>query len=65
MDLRSWVLADHATSLQRLERQVLDRVPPDRWPERADGGGNSIGWGLLHAWYHQDVALSVDAASIR
>ena len=59
MDLRSWVLADHATSLQRLERQVLDRVPPDRWPERADGGGNSIGWGVLHAWYHQDVALSV------
>ena len=59
MDLRSWVLADHATALQRLERQVLDRVPPDRWPERADGGGNSIGWGVLHAWYHQDVAVSV------
>ncbi|HEX4981072.1 MAG TPA: DinB family protein [Ilumatobacteraceae bacterium] len=59
MDLRSWVLADHATSLQRLERQVLDRVPPDRWPERVDGGGNSIGWGVLHAWYHQDVALAV------
>jgi hypothetical protein len=59
MDLRSWVLADHATALQRLERQVLDLVAPDRWAERADGGGNSIGWGLLHAWYHQDVALSV------
>jgi hypothetical protein len=59
MDLRSWVLSEHATSLQRLERQVLDLVPPDRWPERADGGGNSIGWGLLHAWYHQDVALTV------
>jgi hypothetical protein len=59
MDLRSWVLADHATALQRLERQVLDRVPPDRWPELVDGGGNSIGWGLLHAWYHQDIALSV------
>jgi hypothetical protein len=59
MDLRSWVVADHATSLQRLERQVLDRVPADRWPERVDGGGNSIGWGVLHAWYHQDVALSV------
>ena len=57
MDLRSWVLADHATALQRLERQVLDRVPADRWAERADGGGNSIGWGVLHAWYHQDVAL--------
>ena len=59
MDLRSWVLADHATALQRLERQVLDQVPSDRWAERADGGGNSIGWGVLHAWYHQDVALSV------
>ena len=59
MDLRSWVLADHATALQRLERQVLDLVPPDRWPERVDGGGNSIGWGVLHAWYHQDVAVSV------
>jgi hypothetical protein len=59
MDLRSWVLADHGTALQRLERQVLDRVPPDRLPERADGGGNSIGWGVLHAWYHQDVALAV------
>ncbi|HWM21329.1 MAG TPA: DinB family protein [Ilumatobacteraceae bacterium] len=59
MDLRSWVLADHATALQRLERQVLDLVTPDRWAERADGGGNSIGWGVLHAWYHQDVALSV------
>jgi len=59
MDLRSWVLADHGTSLQRLERQVLDLVPPDRLPERVDGGGNSIGWGMLHAWYHQDVALAV------
>jgi len=59
MNLRSWVLTDHATALQRLERQVLDQVPPDRWSERADGGGNSIGWAVLHAWYHQDVALSV------
>lgn len=59
MDLRSWVLGDHATSLQRLERQVLERVPRERWPERVDGGGNSIGWGVLHAWYHQDVAVSV------
>jgi hypothetical protein len=59
MDLRAWVLADHATSLQRLERQVLALVPAERWRERADGGGNSIGWGVLHAWYHQDVAVAV------
>ncbi|MGH9132705.1 MAG: DinB family protein [Ilumatobacteraceae bacterium] len=59
MDLRSWVLADHASAMQRLERQVLERVPDDRWAERADDGGNSIGWAVLHAWYHQDVGLAV------
>ena len=63
MDLRRWVLDDHALVLERLERQVIDHVPPKRWAEHVDGGGTSIGWGLFHAWYHQDLARTAVAGA--
>jgi hypothetical protein len=61
MDLRTWVLDDHANVLTRLDRGVLSLVPRERWTEHADGGGSSIAWLLFHAAYHQDAAAALVA----
>ena len=61
VDLRSWVLDDHANVLERLDRGVLSLVPRERWTEHADGGGSTIAWLLFHAAYHQDAAAALVA----
>ena len=58
MDLQSWIAAEHASLHDRLFDNVIDRVPPERWSEQADGGGSSIAWLLLHLGRHQDLAVS-------
>ena len=59
VDLRSWVLDDHANVMERLDRGVLSLVPPPRWTEHVDGGGSTIAWLLFHAAYHQDAAAAL------
>ncbi len=57
MDLRQWIVADHASTASRFERGVLAHVPEDRWRERA-GGGSCIAWLVFHATYHEDLAVA-------
>ena len=59
VDLRGWVVEDHANVMERLDRGVLALVPKDRWTEHADGGGSTIAWLLFHAAYHQDAAAAL------
>lgn len=58
MDLRAWLLDAHADLRSRLDHQVVQRVPMDRWHELADGGGSSTASLLLHLTRHHDLALS-------
>ena len=58
MDLRAWLLDAHADLRGRLFASVIGLVPTDRWSERADGGGSSIAWLLLHLARHQDLAIA-------
>lgn len=57
MDLRTWIVQDHASVRTRLEQQVLTHVPRDRWRERP-GDGSSVAWVLWHVARHQDVAVN-------
>ncbi len=57
MELRDWILTEHDGVRTRFEQSVLAVVPLERWIERP-GGGSSIAFLVLHAAYHQDVALS-------
>ena len=58
MDLREWMLAQHADVTNRVTTQVLVRVPADRRDERPCDGSSSISWLLWHALRHQDVAVN-------
>jgi hypothetical protein len=59
MELRAWILEDHASLAERFDHAVVRTVPLDRWRERADGGGSSIAWLLLHTALHEDLAVNV------
>jgi hypothetical protein len=56
MDLRGWVVGEHAGVRERIRQQVLGRVPRERRDERPDGS-SSIAWLLWHLTRHQDVAV--------
>lgn len=58
MDLHSWLITDLAGILDRFETGIVERVPADRWHERADGGGSSIAALSLHLALHQDYAVT-------
>jgi len=58
MDLRTWIRDEHAAVATRFEQAIVGFVSPDRWPERADGGGASIAWLLFHLSWHQDLAVN-------
>jgi hypothetical protein len=58
VDLRAWMLADHAGLAERFDQSIGRIVPPARWREQADGGGSSIAWLLLHTALHEDLAVS-------
>ena len=57
MDLRAYLLDALADLRGRLFGSVIEHVPAARWTERADGGGSSIAWLLLHMARHQDLAV--------
>jgi hypothetical protein len=52
------MLADHAGLAERFDQSIGRIVPTERWRERADGGGSSIAWLLLHTALHEDLAIS-------
>ena len=58
VDLRHWILTDHASTATRFEQAIGAHVPVERWKERAGGDGASIAWLLFHLSYHQDLALN-------
>lgn len=58
MNVREWMLADHADVRERFLRGVAAHVPTSRWTEHADGGGSTIAWLLLHHSFHQDLAIN-------
>ena len=58
VDLRGWIVTDHASTATRFEQAIGAHVPVERWKERAGGDGASIAWLLFHLSYHQDLALN-------
>ncbi len=58
MDLRAWILDDHASLAERFDHAIVRNVAPDHWRERADGGGSSIAWLLLHTALHEDLGVN-------
>ena len=59
MDLRQWMIDDHAGVLGRFEQAIAPHVPVERWTERVDDGGSSIAALLYHLCRHQDLAVNV------
>jgi hypothetical protein len=57
MDLRAYLLDALADLRGRLFGSVINIVPTERWTEKADGGGSSVAWLLLHLARHQDLAV--------
>jgi hypothetical protein len=57
VDLREWMVTDHASVWTRIEAAVLPHIPQERWRERAGGSASSIAWLLFHRAYHEDLAL--------
>lgn len=58
VDLRTWLLDDHADLRGKLHGSVIRLVPRDDWRVQADGGGSGIAWILLHLTRHHDLALT-------
>jgi hypothetical protein len=56
VDLRGWVVGEHAAVRDRIRQQVLGRVPRERRDERPDDS-SSIAWLLWHLTRPQDVAV--------
>ena len=59
MDLRDWLVSDHAGILGRFDQGIAPHVPRERWTEQADAGGTSIAALLYHLSRHQDLAVHV------
>ena len=57
VDLRSWIVAEHAAGLDRFDHAIVAHVSQDRWKERAGEGGASIAWLLFHLSWHEDLAV--------
>src|SRR6478752_1584872 len=58
VDLREWIVADHASTATRFERGVRAHIPVERWRETGGTGGSSVAWLLFHVRYHEDLAVS-------
>jgi DinB superfamily len=57
MDLRGWIVSEHAASSARFQSAVAAHVPGDRWRERPGDAGSSIAWLVFHTSWHQDLAV--------
>ena len=52
------MIDDHAGLMERFDHAIAGYVPVARWRDRADGGGSSIAWLVLHTALHEDLAVS-------
>jgi DinB family protein len=58
VDLRDWIVGEHAAVLTRFEQSVVAAVPLERWTEAVGEGGSSIAWLAFHAALHEDLAVN-------
>lgn len=58
MNVREWIVAEHAALLTRFEQSVAGEVPLDLWKERVGAGGSSIAWLIFHTSLHEDLAVN-------
>ena len=58
MDLRDWIVDEHAAVLARFEQSVVATVPLERWTDPAGDGGSSIAFLAFHTAYHEDLAVN-------
>lgn len=58
MDLRTWIVDDHASWRSRLGSSVLELVPRGRWLERTTDASSSVTALLFHVARHEDVAIN-------
>jgi DinB superfamily len=65
MDLRAWIVGEHAAVLDRFEQSVASVVPLERWRDPGGEGGSSIAWLAFHTAYHEDVAVNAVLGSAR
>lgn len=57
MDLRTWIVAEHASVGDRIRDGVVERVPVPLWTEHADAGGSCLAQLFAHVSLHADLAL--------
>jgi hypothetical protein len=58
MDLRRWIVEEHAAVLVRFEQSVVASVPLERWTDPVGDGGSSIAWLAFHTALHEDLAVN-------
>jgi hypothetical protein len=58
VDLREWIVGEHAAVLARFEQSIVAPVPLERWTDGAGEGGSSIAFLAFHTAYHEDLAVN-------
>jgi DinB superfamily len=58
VDLRRWIVDEHAAARTRFEQSIAAVVPIERWTDPAGDGGSSIAFLAFHAAYHEDLAVN-------
>jgi len=58
MDVREWIIEEHAGVLSRFEQSIAATVPIERWTDPAGKGGSSIAWLAFHTAFHEDLAVN-------
>jgi len=58
VDLRDWIVGEHAAVLTRFEQSIVATVPVERWSEATGEGGSSIAWLAFHTTLHEDLAVN-------
>jgi len=58
VDLRGWIVDEHAAVESRFEQSVVAAVPAERWRDPAGVGGSSIAFLAFHTAYHEDLAVN-------
>jgi hypothetical protein len=58
VQLRDWIIDEHAAVLTRFEQSVVAAVPIERWTDPAGDGGSSIAWLAFHTAFHEDLAVN-------